>query len=65
VNPAQDRPALHAMTPGQLSGYRRQLEHAIAFFARQHPVPPVQADPHTALRDVRAAQDSLRETQRD
>jgi hypothetical protein len=62
MNAPQDRPALHAMTPGQLSGYRRQLEYAIAFFARQHPVPPVQGDLQTALRDVRAAQESRQET---
>jgi hypothetical protein len=53
------------MTPSQLSGYRRQLEHAIVFFARQRPVPPVQGDLQIALRDVRAAQESRQETPRD
>ena len=59
---AQARPALHAMTPAQLASYRRQLEGAITFFARQHPVPPVHADLKAALHDVTAEQDTRRDT---
>jgi hypothetical protein len=52
----QGRPARHVLTPAQLASYRHQLEHAIAFFARQYPVPPVHADLQAALRDLPAAQ---------
>ena len=58
VTPAQDRRALHAMTPGQLSGYRRQLERAIAFFAAQDPVPAVRDELQAKLDAVTAEQDS-------
>jgi hypothetical protein len=64
--PAVQKPKhpLHALTTYELTGYRRQLEHAIAFFARQYPVPPVQTDLQAALRDVCAAQQSRQEAPR-
>jgi hypothetical protein len=34
---------LYALTTYELRDYRRQLERAIAFFGRQHPVPPARA----------------------
>ncbi len=39
--PTVDQPShpLHALTTFELTGYRRQLEHAIAYFDRQDPVP--------------------------
>jgi hypothetical protein len=48
---------LHALTTFELKDYRRQLEHAIAFFDKQDPVPPVRANLQTALDAVIAEQD--------
>jgi hypothetical protein len=48
---------LHALTTFELTGYRRQLEHAIVFFDAQDPVPPVRADLQAALDDVMTEQD--------
>ncbi len=57
--PTVDQPKhpLHALTTSELAGYRRQLEHAIAWFDRQDPVPPVRADLQAALDDVMTEQD--------
>lgn len=48
---------LHALTTFELKDYRRQLEHAIAFFDKQDPVPPVRANLQAALDTVIAEQD--------
>jgi hypothetical protein len=48
---------LHALTTSELTGYRRQLGQAIAWFDRQAPVPAVRADLQAALDDVIAEQD--------
>jgi hypothetical protein len=48
---------LHALTTFELAGYRRQLEHAIAYVDRQDPVPPVRANLQAALDGVIAEQD--------
>ncbi len=57
--PAVDQPGhpLHALTTYELTGYRRQLEHAIAWFDQQDPVPPVRASLQAALDDVMDEQD--------
>ncbi len=57
--PAVDQPEhpLHALTTYELTGYRRQLEHAIAFFDAQDPVPPARASLQAALDDVLTEQD--------
>jgi hypothetical protein len=51
----QPRHPLHALTTYELAGYRRQLEHAIAFSGQQ-PVSPVRADLQAALDAVLAGQ---------
>jgi hypothetical protein len=58
--PAVDPPKhpLHALTTFELRGYRRQLEHAIAFFDRQDPVPAVRGDLQATLDAVAAEQES-------
>jgi hypothetical protein len=48
---------LHALTTFELTGYRRQLESAIAFLDTLHPVPPVRDDLRARLDAVRAEQD--------
>ena len=53
----QPRHPLHALTTYELTGYRRQLERAIAFFDAQNPVPPVRASLQAALDDVLTEQD--------
>ncbi len=57
--PAVDQPRhpLYALTTAELSGYRRQLETAIAYFDRQHPVPAVRGRLQSALDAVTAEQD--------
>ena len=56
--PSVDQPQhpLHALTTFELTAYRRQLEHAVTFYARQDPVPPVRASLHAALDSVIAEQ---------
>lgn len=56
--PTVEQPShpLHALTTYELTGYRRQLEHAIAFFGQQQPVPPVRAGLQAALDAVLAEQ---------
>ncbi len=51
------RSPLHALTTSELSGYRRHLEQAIAFFDKQDPIPPARADLQAALDGVIAEQD--------
>jgi hypothetical protein len=60
--PAVDRPrhALHAMTTYELTGYRRELESAIAFFDRQTPVPSARGDLQASLDAVLAEEESRR-----
>jgi hypothetical protein len=53
----QPKHPLHALTTFELSGYRRQLESALAFFDKQDPVPAVRADLQAALDGVLAEQD--------
>ena len=56
--PVVARPAhpLHALTTYELRAYRRQLEHAIAFFAARTPVPPARADLQARLDGVKHEQ---------
>ena len=49
---------LHALTTFELRDFRRQLEHAIAFFDRQDPVPAVRGDLQATLDAVAAEQES-------
>ena len=53
----QPKHPLHAMTTFELRDHRRQLENAIAFFARQDPVPPACRRLQARLDDVIAEQD--------
>jgi hypothetical protein len=57
--PAVEQPKhpLYALTTYELTYYRRRLENAIAFLAKQEPVPPIRADLQTALDGVIAEQD--------
>jgi hypothetical protein len=48
---------LHALTTFELTGYRRELESAIAFYDKRHPVAPVLADLRRNLDAVLAEQD--------
>jgi len=52
--PQVNQPAhpLHALTTFELKDYRRELEHAIAFFDKQDPVPPARASLQAALQGV-------------
>jgi hypothetical protein len=54
-----DRPPhpVHAMATFELTGYRRQLESAIAFFSAQNPVPPARDQLQAKLDVVLAEQD--------
>jgi hypothetical protein len=48
---------LSELTTYELRDYRRELEKAIAFFDRQHPVPPARAALQSRLDTVLAEQD--------
>jgi len=48
---------LHALTTYELSGYRRQLESALACFDGTDPAPPARDDLHARLDAVIAEQD--------
>jgi hypothetical protein len=48
---------LHALTTFELTGYRRQLESAIAFIGTQDPAPSARADLQARLDAVLAEQD--------
>lgn len=45
------------MTTGELAGYRRELESAIAFFDKQTPAPPARDRLQASLDAVVAEQD--------
>ena len=53
----QPKHPLHALATFELKEYRRQLESAIAFFDRQHPVPPARSRLQAKLDEVLAEQD--------
>lgn len=57
--PAVEKPEhpLHALTTYELRDYRRELEKAIAFFDKQHPIPPDRASMQASLDAVIAEQD--------
>jgi hypothetical protein len=59
TEPAVDRPlhSLAQMTTYELSGYRRQLERAIAFFDSKDPVPPARDQLQATLDMVIAEQE--------
>jgi hypothetical protein len=57
VTAEQPKYPLYALTTFELSGYRRQLESAIAYFGQQDPVPAVRANLQAALDGVIAEQD--------
>ena len=48
---------MHALTTYELRDYRRQLETALAFFDRQHPVPPARSRLQARLDEVLTEQD--------
>ncbi len=52
------RHPLHAMTTFELRDYRRQLESAVTFFAKQDPVPPARDRLQAKLAAVLAEQES-------
>jgi hypothetical protein len=60
TEPAVDQPLhpLAQMTTYELSGYRRQLESAIAFLEAKQPAAPVRADLQARLDTVLAEQES-------
>jgi hypothetical protein len=49
-------PTARQMTAAELASYRRQLQHAIAFFDRQDPVPSARADLQARLDAITAGQ---------
>ena len=53
----QPRNPLHVLTTAELKAYRRALAGAIAFFGKQHPVPPVRDGLQDRLDQVIAEQD--------
>ena len=57
--PTVDQPKhpLHALTTYELANYRRRLKNAIAYMAKQDPVPAIRADMQAALDKVIAEQD--------
>ena len=57
VTVEQPKHPLHALTTYELRDYRQQLEQAIAFFDRQHPVPPARQRLKSTLDSVLAEQD--------
>jgi hypothetical protein len=44
------------MTAAELAAYRRELEHAIAYFDQQDPVPPARADLQARLGTITTRQ---------
>jgi hypothetical protein len=49
------RPA-RQMTDADLAAYRRELQHAIAYFDQQDPVPPARADLQARLDTITTGQ---------
>jgi hypothetical protein len=65
MTPAGQPPRpLPALSMAELTAYRRELEHVIAFFSRQDPVPSVRADLQARLDQVIAEQDDRARTAR-
>jgi hypothetical protein len=60
VDPPQYR--LPALTTYELRDYRRQLDRAIAFYARHHPAAPALADLKDKRDQVQAEEDSRKST---
>jgi hypothetical protein len=56
----QPKHPLPELTTFELRDYRKQLESAVAFFARQDPVPPARDALQTRLDAVLAEQESRR-----
>ena len=54
---AQPKHPLYALTRSELSGHRRQLENAIAYYDRMDPAPQAREDLQARLDDVIAEQD--------
>jgi hypothetical protein len=54
---AQPKHPLYALTTSELTGYRRQLENAIAYYDGMEPVPQARGDLQARLDDVIAEQD--------
>jgi len=54
---AEPKHPLYALTTSELSGYRRQLENAIAYCDGMDPVPRARGDLQARLDDVIAEQD--------
>ena len=54
---AEPKHPLYALTTSELSGYRRQLENAIAYCDVMDPVPQARGDLQARLDDVIAEQD--------
>ena len=55
MTPAQQpRHPQRTLTTAELTTRRRELEHAVAFFGRQDPVPAVRANLQARLADVLA-----------
>jgi hypothetical protein len=54
---AQPKHPLYALTTSELTGYRRQLENAIAYYDKMDPVPQARGDLQARLDDVIAEQD--------
>jgi hypothetical protein len=60
IDPATVQPPKHplyALTTSELTGYRRQLENAIAYYEKMEPVPQARGDLQARLDDVIAEQD--------
>ena len=54
---AQPKHPLYALATSELTGYRRQLENAIAYYEKMEPVPQARGDLQARLDDVIAEQD--------
>jgi hypothetical protein len=52
----QPKHPIHALTTYELRDYRRELEHAVTYFGKQTPIPPVRKDLQAALDEVLAEQ---------
>lgn len=54
---SQPQHPLHALTTYELRDYRRQLEHAVGYYDKNHPAAPSLASLRQTLADVLAEQD--------
>jgi hypothetical protein len=57
VTVVQPKHPLYALTTSELTGHRRQLENAIAYYDGMDPVPQARGDLQARLNDVIAEQD--------